>query len=182
MLKNANVLDKPTTSQNPQANAICERMHQTAGNALRTLSPGTNIDDEVTAATIVDNALATTMHTLHISVSRLLDYNSPGALAFGRDMFLNLPLMADLEALRDRRQLIINQNLQRTNNRRRNTDHVIGQRISIVEKDGKKLSHQALGPFPMTQVCTNGTVSILKRPHVTQRINVRRITPCQGIQ
>ena len=95
-------------------------------------------------------------------------------------MFLNLPLTADLEALRDRRQLIINQNLQRTNNKRRNTDYVVGQRISIIEKDGKKLSPQALGPFPITQVYTNGTVSILKRPHVTERINIRRITPCQG--
>ena len=36
-LDKCNVKDVPTTSRNPQANSICERMHQTVGNILRTL-------------------------------------------------------------------------------------------------------------------------------------------------
>ena len=31
------VLVVPTTAKNPQSNAICERMHQTAGNVIHTL-------------------------------------------------------------------------------------------------------------------------------------------------
>ena len=33
----SNIKDVPTTSRNPTANAVCERMHQTVGNVLRTL-------------------------------------------------------------------------------------------------------------------------------------------------
>ena len=37
LLELCQIKDVPTTSKNPQANAICERMHQTVGNILRTL-------------------------------------------------------------------------------------------------------------------------------------------------
>ena len=39
-LDKCNVKDVPTTSRNPQANSICERMHQSVGNILRTLLHG----------------------------------------------------------------------------------------------------------------------------------------------
>ena len=39
-LDKCNVKDVPTTSRNPQANSICERMHQSVGNVLRTLIHG----------------------------------------------------------------------------------------------------------------------------------------------
>ncbi len=84
----------PTTSQNPQENAICERMHQTVGNVLQTLlysevATLDNVND------IVGNASATASHTLRAAISRSLNFNSPGELVFGRHMFLNLPLQAD---------------------------------------------------------------------------------------
>ena len=39
-LDKCNVKDVPTTSRNPQANSICERIHQSVGNILRTLLHG----------------------------------------------------------------------------------------------------------------------------------------------
>ena len=38
MLIRNGIHDNPTSSRNPQANSICERMHQVIGNALRVLS------------------------------------------------------------------------------------------------------------------------------------------------
>jgi transposase InsO family protein len=35
MLHQHGIQSKPTTVKNPQANAICERLHQTVANALR---------------------------------------------------------------------------------------------------------------------------------------------------
>ena len=37
LLEQCKIEDTPTTSRNPTANAICERMHQTVGNVLRIL-------------------------------------------------------------------------------------------------------------------------------------------------
>ncbi len=40
LLEGCQIKDVPTTIKKPQANAICERMHQTVGNILRTLLHG----------------------------------------------------------------------------------------------------------------------------------------------
>ena len=40
LLEGCRIKDVPTTSKNPQANAICKCMHQTVGNVLRTLLHG----------------------------------------------------------------------------------------------------------------------------------------------
>jgi len=45
---------------------------------------------------MVDNALATAMHATRCAASRSLSYQSPGALAFHRDMLLNIPLQSNL--------------------------------------------------------------------------------------
>ena len=50
---------------------------------------------------LVDKALATAMHAMRASVSTTLS-SSPGALVFGRDMFLNIPLVADWHLIAQR--------------------------------------------------------------------------------
>jgi len=89
LLQQAHIEDAPITSKNPQANAICERMHPTVGNILRTLIHGNHLN--LTDPRVVDNALATAMHATRCAASRSLGYQSPGALAFHRDMLLNVP-------------------------------------------------------------------------------------------
>ena len=64
LLEQCNIRDRPTTSRNPQANAICERMHLTVGNILRALSQGNHLQHYEDATMMVDRALATTMHVL----------------------------------------------------------------------------------------------------------------------
>ena len=50
-----------TTSKNPQANAVCERMHQTVANVLQTLLHGNRPASETHANEIMDEALAMAM-------------------------------------------------------------------------------------------------------------------------
>jgi transposase InsO family protein len=48
MLQQNGIRDAPTTSRNPQSNAVCEWMHQTVANVLRTLlktNPPRNVQD-----------------------------------------------------------------------------------------------------------------------------------------
>ncbi len=105
------IADVPTTVKNPQSNAICERMHQTAGNIIRTLTHSNPPQNMAQATQIIDSALATTMHALRCSMHHAL-HMSPGAFVFRRDMFLNIPLIANLQTIQDRRQLLIDENLR----------------------------------------------------------------------
>ena len=69
------------TVKNPQSNAICKRMHQTAGNILRTLELTQPPQTLQEAQMLVDSALATTMHATRTAVHITLKV-SPGAFVF----------------------------------------------------------------------------------------------------
>ena len=96
-LQQHGVLDASATSKNPTANAICERMHQTVGNILRTKFNATHaIPDFQTAAQAVEHALAACNHAMRCAVSQALNNHTPGEVVFGRDMLLNIPVIVDL--------------------------------------------------------------------------------------
>jgi hypothetical protein len=171
--------DAPTSVKNPQSNATCERMHQTAANVLHALLHTHPPQNALQAGALIDSALATTMHATRASVHRALP-TTPGALAFQRDMFLNIPLIANLQTIRDRRQVLIDKKLRRQNIKRRSFDHAIGQGIMVEVPNPGKLDQRTTGPFPIRQVHANGTLTIQRSPHVQERINVRGVTPHHG--
>jgi hypothetical protein len=68
-------------SKNPQHHAICERMHQTVNNVLRTrvhTNPPCNMTQ---ARDIIHDALAHAVHAMQTTVATTLG-SIPGALAF----------------------------------------------------------------------------------------------------
>ncbi len=90
LLEGCRIKNVPTTSKNPQFNAICERIHQIVGNVLRTLLHGP--PQQITGARTEDfivKALAITMHTMQAGTHSTLG-SSPGTLVFNRYMFLNI--------------------------------------------------------------------------------------------
>jgi len=122
VLQTHGIQPKPTTVKNPQANAICERLHQTVENALRPLMhahPPANIAE---ASLIVDTALQTAAYAARAAIHGSLKI-SPGALVFQRDMILDIPLIADLELIRQQRQALIDEQLIRANRRRISYDY-----------------------------------------------------------
>lgn len=176
LLQQAGIDDAPTTSRNPQANSICERMHQTVANVLRTLTDLQPPTNEQEAQQMVENALATAMHATRCAIHRTLGI-SPGALVYQRDMFLDLPIIADLVLLQEKRQAIIDENLRRQNLKQREFTYEVGQSVLVKTVDPNKMEPRAHGPYPIMQVFTNGTVAIQRAPHVLERINIRRILP-----
>ncbi len=69
-------------------------MHQAVTNVLRTLVHTNPPRNMTQARDIIDNALATVMHAMQTTVATTLG-STPSALAFARDMFLNMLLIAD---------------------------------------------------------------------------------------
>ena len=176
LLENLGIKDVPTTSKNPQSNSICERMHQTVGNILRTLiytNPSRNVTE---ARALVDSALATAMHAMRATISTALG-GALGALVFGRDMFLNIPLMTDWHLIARNREQLVNESLRRHNLKRRTYDYIIGQRKLKKIHDPMKLGERTEGPYTIRAVHVNGTVSIELNDGLLERINIRRIIP-----
>lgn len=142
-LHHLHIKDVNTTSYNPQANSICERMHQTVGNVLRTLlyaNPPTNFNE---ARDLIDSALATASHAMRTNIHLGLR-DSPGALAFGRDMFLPVPLVADWMAIKEHREQLVNHNLMRQNKKRHAFD---GQQVLKRIYKPTKLGRRVEGPY-----------------------------------
>ena len=176
LLAQCGVEEKSTTSRNPQANAVCERLHQTVANILRTTMkqhPPQNLE-QATAA--IDYALSTTMHVTRCATSRALGI-SPGVLVFRRDMFLDLPIIADLMQIQQKRQIMIDENLIRQNRKRRDFNYSVGQEVLVKAVSPAKLEPRAHGPCRIEIVYTNGTIDILRRENVIERINIRRVIP-----
>ena len=168
--------DTPTTNKNSTANAICERMHQTVGNVLRTLVHENKPRGPRQAKDLVDEALGIAQHSLRCGVHTTLG-SSPGSLVFNRDMFLNIPLIADWQMLTKKREHLVNENLRRENLKRRKYDYEVNQKVLKKLHKPTKLGERHEGPYNVERVHVNGNVTIQLRPGVTERINIRRIIP-----
>ena len=86
-------------SNNPQANAILERVHQTIGNTLRIFKVQNMVLDDENPW---DGILASTMFTLRDIVHTTTQY-SPAQLIFGRDSIINQHHDLDWETIRIRK-------------------------------------------------------------------------------
>ena len=122
LLYNLGTNSSVKTVKNPQSNAICKQMHQTAATILKMTieaSPPKNVDN---VNNLVEDALAAAMHSLCETVSTTLKA-TPGGLAFSRDMLLNVPLIADWKAIQEHREQLVNKALLKSNKKRINYDY-----------------------------------------------------------
>ena len=86
--------------------------------------------------------------------------SSHGALAFGRDMFLGIPLIADWLVIQQRREQLVNESLRRQNKIRQFFDY--GQGHQVLKRDHlyMRLGPRTKGPYHIERVHTNGTLTI----------------------
>jgi hypothetical protein len=94
-------------------------------------------------------------------------------------MFLDIPLVADIIAIQNNRQLLVDQRLLRANANRIRHDYAVGDLVWKRNYIGlsDKLLPTVSGPHEIERVHTNGTVTIRTSPHVLERISIRRIRP-----
>lgn len=188
LINKAGIKPAPTTVKNPQANSICERLHQTIGDVLRTTIFEDPPEHREGATHAVDYALATAAYAARTSLHSTLGV-SPGALVYNRDMLLDIPVITDLVALKGKRQDVIRKNLARANKHRvKHHDYTIGEQVLKLVYKPDKLEPRAIGPYRITRVHANGSITIQLTAHTTERLNLRRVrpfftraTPIQGL-
>ena len=129
---------------------------------------------------LMDNALATAMHATRCSVSSPIR-TTPGALVYGRDMIMDVPLIANLTAIRDGRQQMIDENLIRQNKKRIEHHFRVGDRVQQIVWNTTKLSARSDGPFIVLATHCNGTLTIQRTPTVTDTQSTRWFAPYKGL-
>ena len=160
----------------PTANAVIESVHRTMGQILRTLlsteRPATPAEMDVA----VDEALARTMRACRCAANTSLQGWAPGAIVFGRDMHLNIPVIADIISISENRQLQTDRRLMRENSRRTRYEYKVGDKVYVYDQysSSEKLKPVWKGPYPIIIVHTNGTVTV-QRGRIQERMSIRRI-------
>jgi hypothetical protein len=94
-----------------------------------------------------------------------------GNLVFNRDMFLNIPLIADWHVITQRREHFIHENLMKENQKRRGYNYA--PQKMVLKKNGsmKNWAKEQMVRTKIVQLYINGTVTIQLRPGHTERIN-----------
>jgi len=173
MVRNYGMKSKPTTTHNPTANGIVERVHAVLNDALRTFELE---DRELDKKEPFREFLSATAFAIRATYHTVLEC-TPAQLVFGRDMILPVAIHANWERIRAQRLNAITKNNKRENKKRIPYTYEVGDKV-LYNKHGKlrKLSTPRRGPYTVAAVHDNGTLTI-RLGAVSERINIRHITP-----
>jgi hypothetical protein len=92
-------------------------------------------------------------------------------------MVLDIPLIADLHLIQQRKQALIDERLVQANRKRFSHDYHIGDSVLKLSYKPDKMNPRASGPYRVETVHTNGTITIRLSPTVIERISIRRVKP-----
>ena len=111
MCENYGIKAKPTTSHNPQANAIIERVHKVVNNMLRSFDlEQENLEEDNPFEYFLQSTAWAIRSTYHTTLQA-----TPCQLVFGRDMIHNIAFKANWNRIQKRKQDIINKSNQKEN-------------------------------------------------------------------
>ncbi len=88
---------------------------------------------------------------------------------------LNVPLIADWQAIACTCEHHVNENLGRANRKRHQFDYAPGQQVLKKVHNPIKLGVRTEGPYTIECVHVNGNLTILLREGITERINISRV-------
>jgi hypothetical protein len=107
----------------------------------------------------------------------LIEGSTPGALAFAQDMFLNMPLIADWQAIARTCEHHVNDNSQHANRKRHQFDYAPGQQVLKKVHDPTKLGVRTKGPYTIERIHVNGNLTKLLHEGITEGMNICRVLP-----
>jgi hypothetical protein len=90
-------------------------------------------------------------------------------------MFLNVPPIADWQAIACTCEHHVNENLRHANRKQRQFDYALGQQVMKKVHDQTKLGVRMEGPYTIERIHVNGNLTILLHEGITEHINICRI-------
>ena len=131
------------------------------------------------AQAVVKQVLSTAMHAMHCASHGSLLNLSPGAVAFQRDMFLDIPLISDVLTLQEACQEQVDQCVLWANTLQFSHDWNVNDQA--LKREVLSLSNQMkpewTGPYIVYHVHANGTCTIWLTPNVMEWLNICQLKP-----
>jgi hypothetical protein len=90
---------------------------------------------------------------------------------------LNVPLIADWQAIALTCEHHVNENLRHANSNRCQYDYAPGQQVLKKVHNPTKLGVRREGPYTIERIHIDGNLTILLREGITERINICRVLP-----
>ena len=173
LLQHMGITNVTTTVKNPQANSIIERMHLSFGQILRAILAETKLSNNEQRSDLlnsfIDSALASSLYAINCAIHSTT-HVSPASLVFQRDMVLPIQCITNWEIIRLKKQQRAQHNNFLENLRRRPFTYTPNMEVMVQDTTGVKLSEKCKGPFKITKIHSNGTVTICIKNNVFQRI------------
>ena len=170
----------PVTPNTPQANSLIEATHLAIGQVVCTLQHLKPLTTRQESDHLIAEAFSTAMHASRCASNVNLGGFSPGALVFQRDMHLNIPLIADIFTLQKIQQAKIDERLLRENLKCIPRDYAVGDLVwkkINYKSSSDKAKPVYTGPFQITRVHTNNTVTLSLNDNMSERLSIRRLKP-----
>ena len=92
-------------------------------------------------------------------------------MVFGYYIILNTPFISEWEAIMKSNQNLIHKNNQPENKNRKPHTYTIQDKVLVCNKKVNKYEYPYVGPYPITQVWTNGNFAI-RRCFIQKCINI----------
>ena len=168
------VKPEPTTTKNPRANAIVERVHRVMGDMIR-IQLTKEYEEDNPIASITSAAAYAIRATVH-GVTKY----SPCQIVFRKDMILRTNVEFNVELIRQRKEAAIVKNNTRENKRRIAYRYKAGDKVLVLSGrlDPKLKLHQ--GPYRVVSYDeASGTLHIRRRNYI-ESINIRNVRPFFG--
>jgi hypothetical protein len=90
-------------------------------------------------------------------------------------MFLNVPLIADWQAIARTHEHHVNENSRCANRKQHQYDYTPGQQVLKKVHNPTKLGVRTEGSYTIERVHANGNLTILLHEGKTERINIHRV-------
>ena len=161
-------------AHNPQGNSIIKAVHKLVGQVLRTLIHIHRPQTMHQAKSTGDTTLATAMHAMRCASHQALHHLTPGSFDFCCDMFFDLPFLTNILALQNTQQHLVDMHLLCKNAAQISHDYQVSDQVlkKSVLSLSDKLKPSFTSPHEITQVHTNGTITIHLSDNVTECINI----------
>ncbi|KAE9335414.1 hypothetical protein PF008_g13507 [Phytophthora fragariae] len=162
----------PTTTRNPQANAVIERVHRVIGEKMRTKDIQTQGD----WADFLNNTVVAIRTSNHSMLKA-----SPAQPAFSRDMLVDVAHTTDWTAEHRRKVEQVRAHNECENQGRAKWTYRPGFHVLMRRDAGIQGKIQLLfdGPFEVSAVQEYGTPTLAKGRYL-EKVHIRHVRPCKG--
>ena len=170
---------KTISPYTPTSNSIIKHTHKAIAQVVRTLIELKLPKSHKDTALLIHEAFASAVYAHRCASNRNLAGLSPGAVAFKRDMQMNLHLIVDTYLLHKYRQHKIDKALIRANINRIPHDYAVGEKVYKKTYHSTSLKAKPIyrGPYEILRVHTNNTVTIQINEKTQERLSIRLIKP-----